>query len=122
MKPCLRRSAIIGMILCSVLLIENALPGQVGPKTVAESTEYAATSRHADVLAFIRELQRLSPLVRVETLCLSTEGREVPLLVIGKPAPATPLGRERDSRAVVYIQANIHAGEVEGKEASLMLV
>ena len=93
MKLCRRRSAIVGMILCSVLLIEYPLPGQVGPRTVAESTEYAATSRHADVLAFIRELQRLSPLVRVETLCLSTEGREVPLLVIGKPAPATPLGR-----------------------------
>jgi dipeptidyl-peptidase 4 len=122
MKPCLRRSAIVGMILCSVLLVKNALPGQVGPKTVAESTEYTATSRHADVLAFIRDLQRLSPLVRVETLCTSTEGREVPLLVVGKPAPATPLGREWDSRAVVYIQANIHAGEVEGKEASLMLV
>ena len=26
-----------------------------------------------------------------------------------------------DKRMVVYIQANIHAGEVEGKEASLML-
>ena len=25
-----------------------------------------------------------------------------------------------DKRIVVYIQANIHAGEVEGKEASLM--
>jgi len=58
----------------------------------------------------------------VETLCTSTEGREVPLLVVGKPAPATPLGRSWDPRAIVYIQANIHAGEVEGKEASLMLV
>jgi hypothetical protein len=27
----------------------------------------------------------------------------------------------RDKRTVIYIQANIHAGEVEGKEASLML-
>ena len=92
-----------------------------GPLTVAESSDYTATSRFADVLAFIRELQRLSPNVRVEPLCTSTEGREVPLLVLGKPVPPSPLGLRRDGRMVVYIQANIHAGEVEGKEASLML-
>ena len=72
--------------------------------------------------AFIRELQKLSPLVRVETICTSTEGRDVPLLVIGKPLPRDPLALRYDKRAVVYFQANIHAGEVEGKEAALMLV
>jgi len=94
---------------------------QQGPLTVAESSDYAATSRYADVMAFVRELQRLSPLVRVETLCESPEGRAVPLLVIGRPVPASPYGLKADKRMVVYIQANIHAGEVEGKEASLML-
>ncbi len=93
-----------------------------GPRTTAEATDYAATSTYADVLAFIRELQRLSPLVRVETICTTTEGRDVPLLVIGKPLPRDPLALRYDKRAVVYVQANIHAGEVEGKEAALMLV
>ena len=93
-----------------------------GPRTTAEATDYAATSTTADVLAFIRELQRLSPLVRVETICTTTEGRDVPLLVIGKPLPRDPLALRYDKRAVVYVQANIHAGEVEGKEAALMLV
>jgi len=92
-----------------------------GPVTTAESTNYAATSTSAEVQAFIRDLQKLSPLVRVETIATSTEGRAIPLLVIGKPAPADPLALRRDGRIVVYIQANIHAGEVEGKEASLML-
>jgi hypothetical protein len=93
-----------------------------GPLTTAESTSYAATSTFADVLSFIRDLQKLSPLVRVETICTSTEGRDVPLLVVGKPVPADPQALRYDKRVVVYFQANIHAGEVEGKEASLMLV
>jgi dipeptidyl-peptidase-4 len=92
-----------------------------GPLTTAESTNYAATSTCADVLAFIRGLQKLSPLVRVESIATTAEGRDVPLLVIGKPLPRDPLTLRYDKRAVVYIQANIHAGEVEGKEASLML-
>jgi hypothetical protein len=92
-----------------------------GPRTTAEATGYAATSTYADVLAFVRDLQKLSPLVRVETLAVSTEGRAIPLLVIGDPLPHDPLLLRHDDRVVVYIQANIHAGEVEGKEAALML-
>ena len=92
-----------------------------GPKTTAEATDYAATSTYADVIAFVRDLQKLSPLVRVETIAVSTEGRAIPLLVIGKPAPRDPLALRYDKRIVVYFQANIHAGEVEGKEATLML-
>jgi len=91
------------------------------PLTVAESSNYKATSRYDDVRAFIDSLQKKTSLFRVETLCKSTEGRDVPLLVIGNPVPSSPLDLKYDDRAVVYIQANIHAGEVEGKEASLML-
>lgn len=91
------------------------------PLTRAESSNYAATSSHADVMSFIRELQQRSNRVRVETLATSTEGRPVPLLVIGDPVPASPSDLRHDKRAVVYFQANIHAGEVEGKDAFLMV-
>jgi dipeptidyl-peptidase-4 len=91
------------------------------PLTVAEASSFTATSRHADVMKFIEELQRKSSLLRVETLCISPEGRTVPLLIIGQPVPSSPLALLHERKAVVYIQANIHAGEVEGKEAVLML-
>jgi hypothetical protein len=54
-------------------------------------------------------------------MATSVEGREVPLLVIGDPPPASPADLRGDPRAVVYLQANIHGGEVEGKDAALML-
>ena len=92
------------------------------PLTVAESSGFKATSRMADVTAFVRELQRQSPLVRVERLCTSPDGYDVPMLVVGDPVPASPEDLRRDGRAVLYIQANIHGGEVEGKDAVLMLV
>jgi len=97
-------------------------PTSAAPRTVAESSEYTATSTCAEVRTFIRALQRLSPLVRVETMAVTAEGRDVPLLVVGRPAPAVPDALKGDPRLVVYIQANIHAGEVEGKEAALALI
>jgi hypothetical protein len=88
---------------------------------VAEQSQFKATSRHADVMEFVRRLQELSPYLRVETLARSEEGRDIPLLVIGKPLPSPASSTRSGGRGVIYIQANIHAGEVEGKEASLML-
>ncbi len=91
------------------------------PLTRAESSDFSATARYADVMVFIRSLQGQTSRLRVETLGISAEGRKIPLLVIGDPVPSSPADLNRDDRAVVYFQANIHAGEVEGKEAALML-
>ena len=110
----------------ALILLPLFSPSQSAPQrkpllTVAEESEWKATSRYEDVMDFVRSLQRLSPHLRVETLARSTEGRDIPLLVIGKPLPAPPSSLRHDPRGIIYIQANIHAGEVEGKEASLML-
>lgn len=91
------------------------------PLTIAEKSKFTRTSLYSEVMDFISALQQQSPYIRVETIAVSTEGREIPLMILGKPAPSSPLELLYDKRKVVYIQANIHAGEVEGKEAALML-
>ena len=72
------------------------------------------------LLSFIDQLKSTSEYLRVETIAKSAEGRDIPLLVIGRPLPDSPEDLANDPRIVIYIQANIHAGEVEGKEATLM--
>jgi len=89
--------------------------------TVAEASGFTRTSLHSDVMEFVTALERASRLVRVETMARTVEGRIVPLVVIGDPVPVSPAELRYDDRAVVYFQANIHAGEVEGKEAAQML-
>jgi len=108
--------------LCAVILPSiQPLLAQETLLTVAERSGFTRTSLHADVMEFVSGLQALSPLVRVETMATSAEGRSLPLIVIGDPVPASPMDLRHDDRAVVYLQANIHAGEVEGKEAAMML-
>jgi dipeptidyl-peptidase-4 len=98
------------------------LPGQPGFLTTAESSDFKSTSDYNDVMKFIDQLKKSSKLIRVETIATSPEGRGVPLLIIGNPLPKSPEQMKGDERIVVYIQANIHAGEVEGKEATLMFI
>lgn len=88
--------------------------------TVAERSDFRSTSSYRDVISFIDELKALSEFIRIETIGKSVNGYDIPLMVIGDPLPPHPSAIEKDDRIVVYIQANIHADEVEGKEASLM--
>lgn len=111
------RTILSGFLLVSSLLQVHS---QQSPLTVAEKSEFRSTSYHKDVLAFIEQLKKTSRNVRVENIARSLEGRDVPLLVIGRPMPKSPEDLKGDPRIVIYVQANIHAGEVEGKEAVLM--
>ncbi len=105
--------------LISLFSVVNLL-SQPSLLTVAEKSDFRSTSEHKDVVEFIDVLKKSSPLLRTESIGMSCEGRDIPLLVIGNPLPSCPEDLKKDKRLVVYIQANIHAGEVEGKEASLM--
>jgi len=103
----------IALIVTSYLSFAQSL-------TVAESSGFESTSKEKDVNDFIQSITKHSSIVRVETIAVSTEGRPIPLLVIADPMPKSTQKLATDKRIVLYIQANIHAGEVEGKEASLM--
>jgi len=93
--------------------------GQNELLTVAEQSNYKSTSTYDDVMFFISSLTESSSFVRVDTIAKSVEGRNVPLMIIANPLPNN-VG-DIGNRIAVYLQANIHAGEVEGKEATLML-
>ncbi len=114
-------SLFLGLISSAILPVTGQGAAAREPLTVAEASQYKATSRYSDIMAFIKKLEQQSRYIRVETLCTSAEGKAVPLIVLGNPLPAAPEALRREKRGVIYIQANIHAGEVEGKEASLML-
>ena len=87
----------------------------------AEETNFEETSRYEDVMTFISELQKRSNLLRLVTFGKSEEGRDLPLLILSDPPITQPLEARQSGRPVIFIMANIHAGEVEGKEAMLHL-
>lgn len=88
--------------------------------TVAERSGFASTAKYEEVMSFIDNLRNSSPYLRIEKIAESVEGRDIPLLIIGNPLPGSPEELNNDNRIVIYVQANIHADEVEGKEAVLM--
>ena len=94
---------------------------RVWPLTRPEATNYTETSRYDDVVTFMKALAAASPRIHLATYGYTFEGRPMPLAVIGAP-DATPQAVLAAGKTRVFIQANIHAGEVEGKEAALWLL
>lgn len=90
--------------------------------TTPERTSNRETSSQQQVLAFLDTLERRTPDLRAWTLTLSPEGRQVPVLLAARPMVDGPGAAHRSGKPIVYLQANIHAGEVEGKEAAQMLL
>ena len=90
-------------------------------RTRAEISNYEETSTYADVERIMSGLATTSPLVYRESFGKTEQGRDMPLMVISDPQVTTPDTARRLGRPLVFVQANIHAGEVEGKEAVLML-
>lgn len=85
-------------------------------------TDYRETSTYRDVIDFIEGLQRKGAPISVEYFGLSKEAKRMPLVIAARPMVASPAEARRTGKPIVYIQANIHAGEVEGKEAAMAIL
>jgi hypothetical protein len=105
------------MLACAAVLVAQ----NSSPQSRAERTGFEETSRYDDVRGFLDALASTTPRIRVETFGKSEEGRALPLVVIGDPPAASPDAARASAKPIVLVMANIHAGEVEGKEALLHL-
>ena len=92
------------------------------PRTRAERTSYAETSHYDDVVAFIDSLRKLGAPISMGSIGTTSEQREIPYVIASRPLVTTPEAARALARPIVYVQGNIHAGEVEGKEALQALV
>jgi zinc carboxypeptidase len=111
-----------GAELNSLLLMLLLVSPVRAQATRPERTGFRETSSYADVLSFLDSLQLLTREIRVGRLAMSPEGRSVPYVIASRPLVTGPTEAHRSGKPVVYLQANIHAGEVEGKEAAQMLL
>ncbi|MFZ4621861.1 MAG: M14 family metallopeptidase [Bacteroidota bacterium] len=108
-----KRSLVL-LFLCSITAFAQL--------TRPERTNYEETSRYQDVMDFIDALKIDGTTMKQTWLGYSTQGKHLPMIVYGDVADTRPETIKKSGKLVVYIQGNIHAGEVEGKEAMLELL
>jgi murein tripeptide amidase MpaA len=81
--------------------------------TPAERTGFTETPSYAETRAWLERLVAASPLLTLESFGTTAEGRDLYSIRASKGGTGKP---------VVLIQAGIHSGEIDGKDAGLMLL
>jgi hypothetical protein len=110
---------IVKSIFLLVVVFTSILFSQL---TRPERTNYEETSRYQDVMDFISALRLDGTTLKMSWLGYTTQGKRLPMLFYGDIPDTKPETIRKSGKVVVYIQGNIHAGEVEGKEAMLELL
>lgn len=87
-----------------------------------ESSQYLETGSYAEALDFARKLERASSAVRVLKIGVTPQGRDLIVIVVSKDGAFDSVAAHKTGKPVVFIQNGIHAGEIAGKDASLMLL
>ena len=90
--------------------------------TYYESSGYKETPRYDQTVAYCKLLESNSTMLKFTNFGISPQGRELPLLIVDKNSNFTPEAIKKSGNAVLLVQACIHAGESEGKDAGLTLL
>lgn len=95
-------------------------------QTVAERSGFRATGRLEDAVTLLEKIAAEAPEVHLTTFGTSGLGRPMPLVIVSEERAFTPQAAARlaaeKGKPVVLIQNGIHAGEIDGKDASLMIL
>lgn len=88
---------------------------------LAEESGFAKTGRYKEMVDFADGLAEASDLVTTGSIGKSSEGREIRYLVVSETGISDANEARRSGKAVVLVQAAIHSGESDGKDAGLAL-
>src|SRR5215470_14377185 len=115
-------TSIFSLVALALPLLGQAPEKGDALRTVAEKSDYRATAHYDDVIAWCRAFAKATPNAHLTELGRTSEGRSIPLLIVADPPVKTAAEATRSGKLVCLVIANIHAGEVCGKEALPMLL
>lgn len=120
-RPGLVLVLLLGLVFVHSVLV-HPVSAQQGWLTDYERSGGLATPGYARALSYLARLDSASEWIAVQEFGTSPQGRRLPLVVLSKDGHFTPEAARASGQEVVLVQSGIHAGEIDGKDASLMLL
>jgi hypothetical protein len=117
------RSSACAALLSLLLAAHATAQDPATLRTAPERSNYRETTRYADVVSFMERAAAMSPVIDLDTMGYTFQGRHLPMAIVSRGLRDKSAASIRASgKTVVYLQGNIHAGEVEGKESLMILL
>lgn len=90
--------------------------------TPAEKTGLTDTPNYEHTIAWLTKLAEASPHIALETLGVTAAGRKLVAVIASSDGTENTMELPGRSRPTLLAQAGIHSGEIDGKDAGMMLL
>ncbi|NUO83013.1 M14 family metallopeptidase [candidate division KSB1 bacterium] len=90
--------------------------------TPVERSDFQHTPTYEETTAWLTKLVAAAPELKMLSLGKSPEGRELWMVVASQERAFTPAALRATGKPILFAQAGIHAGEIDGKDAGMMLL
>lgn len=90
--------------------------------TPSEKTGLTETPSYDETIAYLRKLDKASSLISLQEFGHTAQGRSLYLVIAGRGRAFSPGALRKNGRPTLLVQAGIHSGEIDGKDAGLMLL
>ena len=90
--------------------------------TPSEKTGLTETPSYDETIAYLKKLDKASALISVREFGRSAQGRPLYMVIASKDRAISREAARKTGRPTVLVQAGIHSGEIDGKDAGLMLL
>lgn len=91
-------------------------------QTYFEKTNYFSTPSYEETIRYFKKLESASPFIKLITFGISPQERNLYVCVVSKDKSFTPEQAKKTGKPIILIQNGIHSGEIEGKDASMILL
>lgn len=90
--------------------------------TPIEKSNFKTTPTYSETMAWLDKLCKESPIISKTTIGKSAQGREINLIIASLEPNPTAANLKNSQKPTLLVQAGIHSGEIDGKDAGMMLL
>ena len=90
--------------------------------TPFEKSNQLESPDYENTIKYFQKFVDRTPYVKIKTIGVTPQGRELKSIIISKDKAFTPEQAKKTGKAIILIQNGIHPGEIEGKDACMLLM
>ena len=90
--------------------------------TDTEKSDFVTTPDYNETMYWLKKLDDASPLISMKSIGKSPEGRDIFLIIASLDNAIAASDLKKSSKPLLLAQAGIHSGEIDGKDAGMMLL
>ena len=87
-----------------------------------EKSNFLETAKYDETMSYFKKLADASLYAKMLSFGVSPQGRKLYCLVVSKDKAFIPVEAKKTGKPIILIENGIHSGEIEGKDASMILL